>query len=990
MNPLGDLADQWPGLNELLDEALALPAERRGAWLQALPAEHAPLKEALARLLEVRAGIETGDFLGTLPKLDPPPATSADAGAPQPGDIVGPWRLVRELGEGGMGSVWLAERADGQLKRPVALKLPRLAWARGLAERMARERDILATLEHPNIARLYDAGVDALGRPWMALEFVDGQPLDVHACERSLSLRQRVQLLLQAASAVAFAHGRLVIHRDLKPSNILVSALGEVKLLDFGIAKLLEGERTEATALTQWAGRALTPDYASPEQIRGEPLGTASDVYSLAVVAYELLAGARPYRLKRGSAAEFEEAIISLDAPRASTVATDPANARALRGDLDAILAQALRKSPADRYPTVQALAEDWQRWLDGLPVRAMPDRLGYRLRRTLRRHWFPASAVAVTTAAVLTGTVVAVGQAHQARAAQARAEQEATTAKAVQGFLESVFLENRGDQADPGLRRQATARDLLDRGAERIARDLQDAPAARLRLLRVLGGMYEDLNEFDRMRELYALRVEQARALPGPDRSRETMLALADLAHAEAISGREADARIRLDEAETLLARHPDADARLRLLVRRASVHRADDLDRAARAAAEALALARTLPPSHDLILAAYLVAEGDVYDGGEPQRGVDLLGEIIPLVERRPELGASLLATLHSLRADGLAQLRRTDAAEAAYRRALEVERQRGTTGVTPIYLTLRLGLFLHDQDRWKESAEVLQPAWDWARGQDTGFETTVPMAGAAYGRTLLALGRVEEAGSVLQRAAAQTRSLQDAPDIVPRVLLLQARASIALGRWLEADRLVAEAESIIATRRTGHEAHVRPVRRELRLARGEGALALEEWLAERRGAGLPEVPGAADDLRALVTSAQLHLAAGQFQHASRQAQAAIRAGSAALSAAQAWTPPDAATAHQVLGRARLAAGQPAEAVEPLQEAVKRWAQLTDPDVGLELAAALRDLARAQQLVRTGDAGRAASEQAEAILARHPVLGPQHRGRVPGIASR
>ena len=315
---------QWPRLNELLDEALSLPPPQREGWLRSLPAEHAPLKETLAKLLEVRAGIETGDFLGTLPKLDGASRGTPDGpdiGAPQAGDEVGPWRLIRELGEGGMGSVWLAERADGQLKRQVALKLPRLTWARGLAERMARELDILATLEHPHIARLYDAGVDRLGRPWLALEYVQGRPIDAYAKAEGLTVRQRVELLLQVCEAVAYAHSRLVIHRDLKPSNILVTDEGQVRLLDFGIAKLVQDERTEDLALTERAGRALTLEYASPEQVRGEPIGTASDVYRLGVVAYEVLTGARPYRLRRGSAAELEEAVLVAEVAAASRVA---------------------------------------------------------------------------------------------------------------------------------------------------------------------------------------------------------------------------------------------------------------------------------------------------------------------------------------------------------------------------------------------------------------------------------------------------------------------------------------------------------------------------------------------------------------------------------------------------------------------------------------------------------------------------------------------
>jgi serine/threonine-protein kinase len=298
-----------------------------------------------------------------------------------------------------MGAVWLAERADRSLKRQVALKLPRASWSRGLAERMARERDILASLEHPNIARLYDAGTDAQGRPFLALEYVEGLPIDVYCRERSLGIRDRLQLLLQVAQAVAFAHSRLVVHRDLKPNNVLVTADGQVRLLDFGIAKLMEGDRTKETQLTQMSGRCMTLDYASPEQIRGEPIGTASDIYSLGVVAYELLTGARPYKLKRGSAAELEEAIATVDAPLASNT-VDTGARRELRGDLDAILNKTLKKNPADRYATVDALAQDCRQYLAGHRVLARPDTLVYRVARLARRHRAP----------LIVGGVVALG----------------------------------------------------------------------------------------------------------------------------------------------------------------------------------------------------------------------------------------------------------------------------------------------------------------------------------------------------------------------------------------------------------------------------------------------------------------------------------------------------------------------------------------------------------------------------------------------------
>ena len=353
-----ELHNNWDALSQLLDEALSLPVEQRAAFVDALSGERAHLRETVRQLLTQAGSIETAGFLADLPRFTQATTRGplADLAA---GDTIGPYRLERELGAGGMGSVWLAERADGGLKRKVALKLPRLVWAKGLAERMARERDILASLEHAHIARLYDAGLDQMGRPYLALEYVEGQPIDVYARERSLSVRQKLDLLLQVCAAVAFAHSRLVVHRDLKPSNILVTPDGQVRLLDFGIAKLMEGDSANETPLTQLAGRALTLDYASPEQIKGEPIGTASDVYSLGVVAYELLTGAKPYRLKRGSAAELEEAIAGIDPPLASSVPADPATKKALRGDIDAILNKALKKSATHRYTTVDAFAQD-------------------------------------------------------------------------------------------------------------------------------------------------------------------------------------------------------------------------------------------------------------------------------------------------------------------------------------------------------------------------------------------------------------------------------------------------------------------------------------------------------------------------------------------------------------------------------------------------------------------------------------------------------
>ena len=432
-------AAQWPEISRLLDEVLGLPAAEREAWLARLAAANAVHHDALRGLMDTLGKIEGDDFLSELPRLDVD--HSPGASEPQAGQIVGPYRLLREIGVGGMGTVWLAERADGLVRRRVALKLPRAVWGGRFAERLSRESRILAALEHEHIARLYDAGLDDRGRPFLALEYIEGQPIDAYCRERGLALREREELLLQTMAAVSHAHARLVVHRDLKPANILVTHDGQVKLLDFGIAKLMETDRTEATALTRMAGRALTLDYASPEQIRGEPLGTASDVYSLGVIAYELLAEAKPYRLRRGSAAEMEEAIASADVRLASDAVASPALRKALRGDLDAILNRALKKSVDERYPGVDAFAQDLQHHLRGEPVQARPDRPGYRAAKFIRRHALPVALASTLVLAMGVGGGLAVWQAVVAQRQERRAEDEARRQEAVRDLYDETMM---------------------------------------------------------------------------------------------------------------------------------------------------------------------------------------------------------------------------------------------------------------------------------------------------------------------------------------------------------------------------------------------------------------------------------------------------------------------------------------------------------------------------------------------------------------------
>ncbi len=408
---------QMARMSQLLEEALALDEAGRRVWLETATRAHPDLAAALREaLLPGAAQAAQLQALMSLPKLVAAAEVSAPAASGlAPEARVGPYQLIRPLGAGGMAEVWLARRADGAFRREVALKLPmRDRLQAGLEVRFARERDILASLEHPHIARLYDAGVDPRGLPYLAMEYVQGALLTDWCDSHRLGIPQRLRLFLQVLEAVQYAHEKNVIHRDLKPSNILVTESGQVRLLDFGVARLLEGEETEQPALTSVYGRALTPDYASPELLRGDPIDARSDLYSLGVLLYELLTGTRPYRLKSAaSIGALDQAIATIEVKKpsmqleqsaaASRASTAERLARQLRGDLDAVVQKALAKEPTQRYPSAAALTEDLRRYLDGRPIRARPAHLVYRLRKFILRNRALLAVSVSALAAILT-----------------------------------------------------------------------------------------------------------------------------------------------------------------------------------------------------------------------------------------------------------------------------------------------------------------------------------------------------------------------------------------------------------------------------------------------------------------------------------------------------------------------------------------------------------------------------------------------------------
>ncbi len=608
-------------LSELMDRALDLDGETRTRWVADVSTgPHAALQPFLAEMLAKQADMETAFLVRpiTLPEA-PLRVESAAMGELRTGARIGPYVLQREVGHGGMGAVWLADRVDGALTRQVALKLPTIHLTDALAERFARERDILAQLTHPNIARLYDAGVSEAGRPYLALEYVEGKPITEHCDAINLPINERLRRFLQVASAVQYAHANLVIHRDLKPSNILVSEDGQVHLLDFGIAKLLDDPKGQAaeSELTIIAGRALTLDYASPEQVIGGAISTGSDLYSMGVVLYQLLTGQKPYQLKRGSRAELEEAILTTDAALMSDAARrgDEATAmqrdlsqerlaRALSGDLDTIVGKAIKKDAAQRYATVAAFAEDIQRHLDGLPVEAQPDSWQYRTGKFVARNRRRVAASLAVVAALSAGLGAALWQAnvatHQAQRADAAAatargeklradgqalaalvsasradveaeaarkeagradaqsdialreagradreagaaieaakraveasiaaQREAKRSTAVQGFVVDLFSANSNDQKNAIELRKLNAKQLLDRGVERLAQAKDVGDELNAELYRLFGNLYENVQEWEAAKRMHVQSVVYAARAYGKESKHYAMAVL-------------------------------------------------------------------------------------------------------------------------------------------------------------------------------------------------------------------------------------------------------------------------------------------------------------------------------------------------------------------------------------------------------------------------------------------------------------------------------
>jgi serine/threonine-protein kinase len=835
--------DRWRAVRPLLDRAMELGENEREAWIADLRRSDPNVAEDLESLLASRDELSREGFLENPPPRPAVPASLA-------GQTVGAYTLMEPIGQGGMGSVWLARRSDGRFEGRVAVKLLNASLVGRAGEaRFRREGSILARLTHPHVARLLDAGVSASGQPYIVLEHVDGESVDEYADARKLPVDARLGLFRDVCAAVAQAHANLIVHRDIKPSNVLVGKDGQVKLLDFGIAKLLEegSGGGGSTALTRESGRALTPDYAAPEQLTGDAVTTATDVHALGTLLYLLLTGQHPLGPLRSKPALLIEAIVETVPKRPSEVATakDAENRsttpdglrRQLRGDLDTIVMKALKKSPGERYLSVEALSADIRRYLGHQPIGARPDTFGYRAAKFIRRHRAGVAAGALAAATVVVGTAAILWQVREARRQRDDARTALSRATATNEFLGLLL----SAAAPPG--RKFVVSDLLEQGETLADRQFAGDDALRAELLANLGRRYSETDRWERAVPVLerASRIAARTNDPGVRATVDCPLALTYVATQKATQGEalmaEALARLPAESRYAL----PRADC---LVVQSSMGYFTDDGAAMIRHAREALAAIERAPIRSQLMRSdaqaalaygyyltrqnakadrsyAELMAFLEKTGRGRTLAAADLLnnwglvhylGDIRkaePLQRRSLELhraieGADALGPvpLHNY-AGILDQLARYPEAEAAYRETILRARERNYPRIE-IDATLRLACLYAEQGRMAEAAAAFGGV-ERREGEEV-FKVKSRRALLAYSRGILARARRDFAEA--RSRFAEAVRLYDEIEAKYSVSLLArtelARAELATGHLEEAEaaarRALALAESLV----------------------------------------------------------------------------------------------------------------------------------------------------------------------------------------------
>ncbi|REK09638.1 MAG: serine/threonine protein kinase [Acidobacteria bacterium] len=829
MSAAGD--SDWREIRRWVGELAETSGEERERRLAEVPeglrGEVRSLLEAgdgeLSMRLEAAVGEQAAEWLADRDR-ESAASRSTDPGPSLAGVVLGVWRLERPLGRGGMAEVWEAVRADGTYEQRVAVKLIKRGMdSEEIVARFRRERQILARLEHPAIARILDGGVAPDGRPWLALEMVDGEPITDWCRRHRADLAQRMALVVEVCDAVAAAHRQLVVHRDLKPSNILVDSEGRVRLLDFGIAKLLAGDGADSDGdATRTEARVLTPGYAAPEQIRGEPVSTATDVYALGVVAHELLTGQKPHRRRDrsgdGSASSAAVERPSVVLARSAAESDEPGRpeqarheARIVAGDLDAVVLTALRAEPERRYPSVSALAADLEAWLDGRPVSARPDTAAYRIGKFVGRHRFGVAASLLALLLLLSATAFALLQSREARLQARRAER-------VRDFLTSIF-----EVSDPIRARGevVTARSLLDEGLRRSEDELATEPRLRAEIATLLAGLYRKLGEADVAATTAERAWAERTALEGPESVAAAESELV-LGWALASLGRYEPARVHLEHAISVFERveGPDslaaAEAReplvelvftaegpaqaLPIVERRLATYRAhfaqpdprlglslsdlgvvlqtlERFDEAETALEESLEILLATLPADDPRLAYPYSNLAATYLGTQRlAEALECADEAVAirratLGPRHPETGLSRAQRLQALR-----QLGRLEEAEAEARSALS-DMQRGDPFVSS-QMRVALGHVLLDADRPAEALPVLDAAIAEQLELLPADHQLVLSSRLYRIEALVELGRTEVAGLDLDELIAEAEQVDGMNALVDRARRLRDR--------------------------------------------------------------------------------------------------------------------------------------------------------------------------------------------------------------------
>jgi serine/threonine-protein kinase len=850
-------ADRWLALCPLLDRVLELAVDERTAWLEALRRDAPATAAEIEQMLKDAAALERAEYLeaGPAARRQMHPASSAAADELVGERTFGPYTLERQLGRGGMGAVWLAHRSDGRYEAKVAVKLLNAALIGKAAERrFRREGQLLARLSHPHITRLLDAGVGAGGQPYLVLEVVDGERIDAYCDARRLTVDARLRLFLDVLAAVEHAHANLIVHRDIKPENILVTDDGNVKLLDFGIAKLVEDESAPtATQLTREGGRLLTPEYAAPEQLTGRPVTVATDVHALGALLYRLLAGRHPAADTTRAPADLVKAIVTTPPPRLSSVvapvrstptrdvvaiaacrgSTPDRLRQRLRGDLDSIVAKALEKEPAARYASVAAFADDIRRHLASMPVRARPDSLRYRAFSFVRRNRMPVALSALAIVATLAGLAGTIVQAQRAASQRDFALRELARAATFGDF--SAFLLYGAAPSGKAF----TASDLLRRAERIVVRAAPDEMHADM--LAAIGNQYLSMDDdADGLRLLRQVYDESRTAADVSQRARAAC-GLAKVL-ARRIGSRDAANR-KIDEALALLPDQPQFRVdRIGCLLDASEAAR--DMGEVNRAIARAEAARDLAPklayPSKALALrTAIALAESYRVAGqfAKSNRAFRSAYGTLQALGRDETQQAGTLLNDWGVALDQMGQPLR---AEALLHRAIDISREDASiTGVSPMLLN-NYARALSDLDRLDDAVRYIDRAY--AEAQRTDNQIVMNMAttlradvlrkrgdvdGAARAlddvlprlrktlpqdhyffalttseRSLLAAARHDESAALAlaNQAVDEAHDHAGNPLIVPIVLLRRARLEIDLGHVEDAEADAANAVALV----------------------------------------------------------------------------------------------------------------------------------------------------------------------------------------------